>query len=163
VAQLPAGYGGQGFSLRGEKDRFVLPPAFRKVFADLGDEKTLCLVKHEKFPCLTGFGPSRTREFDDILDKEEEHALRRGHDFDRDQRAMQLWGYDEVAFDQSGRFTLRDHVASLGGLSDEIYFQGGGKFIFLWAPESLYAMGPGFDGAKATCRALQEEARAKRK
>ncbi len=162
MSQRLAGYRGQGFSLRGEKDRFVLPPAFRKVFADLGDDK-LCLIKHEKYPCLYGFGLSRTDDFEAVLDKEEENAVRRDVDFDRDLRSMQLWGFDEVSFDKSGRFTLRDHVAALGGLSDEIYFQGGGQFLTLWNPESLYSMGAGFDGAKATCRALQSEAAAKAK
>lgn len=163
MAQRPAGYRGQGFSLRGEKDRFVLPPAFRKVFADLGDDKTLCLIKHESYPCLAGFGLSRTENFEDLLDTEAEAALRRGVDFNRDLRSMQLWGFDEISFDQSGRFTLRDHVAKLGGLSEEIYFQGGGQFIYLWNPDSLYSMGAGFEGAQATCRALQEEATAKAK
>ncbi len=139
----------------------MLPPAFRKVFADLGDDKTLCLAKHESFPCLRGFGLSRTEDFEDLLDKEEENAVRRNLDFDRHLRSMQLWGFDEISFDQSGRFTLRDHVATLGGLSDEIYFQGGGQFIFLWNPDSLYAMGAGFEGAQAACRAMQDEARTK--
>ncbi len=44
MSQRSAGYRGQGFSLRGEKNRFVLPPSFRKVMADNGDENVLCLI-----------------------------------------------------------------------------------------------------------------------
>ncbi len=41
-------YSGQGFSQKGEKNRFVLPPAFRKAVAESSDGKVLCLAKHER-------------------------------------------------------------------------------------------------------------------
>lgn len=160
MAQLATRYSGQGFSLRGEKDRFVLPPAFRKVFAELGD-KTLCVVKHEKYDCLTAFGASRTDGFEDLLDKEEDNAVRRNLDFDREQRSAQLYGFTEVSFDKSGRFTLKDYLCGLANITDAIYFQGGGQFLTLWDPETLYKV-DGYAGAKATCRAIEAEMRAKR-
>jgi MraZ protein len=163
MAQRPAGYRGQGFSLRGEKGRFVLPPSFRKVFADNGDDRVLCLAKHERYPCLIAFGFSRTETFEDLLDKEEESAIRRAVEFDRDLRSTQLWGFSEIPFDSSGRFILPDHLLELGGLGDAIYFQGGGQFLTLWDPERLYAMGPGWEGAQATCRALAGDAMARGK
>ena len=53
-------YSGQGFSLIGEKGRFVLPPDFRKAVRDSGQgERVLCLAKHPRWKCLTGFGLSR--------------------------------------------------------------------------------------------------------
>ncbi|WP_234029127.1 division/cell wall cluster transcriptional repressor MraZ [Aurantiacibacter spongiae] len=161
MADRPSGYRGQGFSLRGEKGRYVLPPSFRKVFADNNDERVLCLAKHEKYPCLTAFGLSRTDGFEDQLDKEEESAIRRGVDFDRDLRSMQLWGFTEVPFDSSGRFILPDHLSDLGGLADAIYFQGGGQFITLWDPRRLQAMGAGFENAQAACRTMAADADAK--
>jgi len=163
MAQRPAGYRGQGFSLRGEKGRFVLPPSFRKVFADAGDERVLCLTKHEKYPCLTAFGLSRTDGFEEQLDKEEENAVRRGIDFERDLRSMQLWGFSEVSFDASGRFILPEHLSELGGFGQAIYFQGGGQFLTMWDPDRLYAMGPGWEGAQATCRTLAADAATKGK
>ena len=163
MAERPTGYRGQGFSLRGEKGRYVLPPAFRKVFADNGDERVLCIAKHDKYPCLTAFGLSRTATFEDLMAKEEESAIRRGVEYDPDLRAMQLYGFTEIPFDASGRFILPDHLAGLGGLEGEVYFQGGGAFITLWDPERLYAMGAGFEGPQAACRALAAEAEAKRK
>ena len=165
VAQRPKGYRGHGFSLRGEKGRYVLPPSFRNVFADNGEERVLCLVKDEKYPCLTAFAQSRSDGFEEMLDKEEDASIRRGVEFDRVLRALQLWGFAEVPFDTSGRFVLPDHLCGLAGLTDGIYFQGGGQFITLWNPERLYAMGAGFEGAQATCRSFAEEAakKAKRK
>jgi len=163
VAQRPTGYRGQGFSLRGEKGRYVLPPSFRKVFADNGEERILCIAKHDKYPCLTAYGLSRTDTFESLLDKEEESAIRRNVDFDRDLRSMQLWGFAEIPFDTSGRFILPDHLAELGGLTGAIYFQGGGQFLTLWDPERLYAMGTGWDGAQATCRAFEADAASKSK
>lgn len=159
----PTGYGGQGFSLRGEKDRFVLPPSFRKDFADKGDERILCLAKHERWPCLKGFSLSLTDTFEDMLDREEEAALRRNQDFDRELRGMQLWGFTEVPFDASGRFIIPEHIAEIGDIGDALYFQGGTPFLTLWNPQRLNAMGSGWEQAQANCRALAAAAEAKAK
>ena len=44
-AARPVSYSGQGFSLLGEKGRFVLPPVFRKAVRDSGQgERVLCLA-----------------------------------------------------------------------------------------------------------------------
>jgi len=161
VSQRPTGYRGQGFSLRGEKNRFVLPPSFRKVLADNGDESVLCLVKHDRYPCLSAFGLSRTDSFDALIEKEEENAVRRGEPFDRDLRAMQLWGFAEAAFDKSGRFILPEHLAGLAGIAENICFLGGGQFITLWDLDQLAAMGGPFAGPHAACKALADEARAR--
>jgi MraZ protein len=90
-------YSGQGFSLRGEKSRFVLPPQFRKTVRESSDgARVLCLAKHERWNCLTGFGLSRREAFAAQLDREETIALQAGRDFDRDLRAVQLYGFSEV-------------------------------------------------------------------
>jgi MraZ protein len=159
VALNAAGYGGQGFSLRGEKNRLTLPAAFRKPVADSsGGERILCLAKHERWKCLAGFGLSRTAGFDALLDREEERATRLNRDFDRDLRSMQLWGFEQVPFDASGRFVLPDHLAGLGNLRDEVFFHGAGEFFTLWSPAELYAMGEGWEGPQAACRKLSGDA-----
>ena len=155
VAQQPAGYSGQGFSLRGEKGRYVLPPAFRNA---IGEDRTLCVVKHDRWPCLRAFGRERTLKFEELLDREEEAALRRDKDFDRELRSMQLWGFTEIPFDASGRFVLPDHLAELGNLEGSIFFQGAGEFLTLWDPATLNEMGAGWEGAQATCRKLAADA-----
>ena len=156
-------YSGQGFSLRGEKGRFVLPPAFRKAVTESSDGKTLCLAKHERWNCLTGFGLSRRAELNALIAHEERVAIDRGQDYDGDTRRIQLFGFAELPFDSSGRFVMPDHIAGLGSLDESIFFSGAGSFFTLWNPEELYRMGPGWEGAQAACRALAAENSAKGK
>lgn len=151
-------YSGQGFSLRGEKGRFVLPPAFRKAVAESSDGKVLCLAKHERWNCLTGFGLSRKLDLEGQIAREEESALRRGMDFDADLRRIQLFGFAEIPFDASGRFVMPEHLAGLGALTGGVFFQGAGSFFTLWNPEELEKMGEGWEGAQAACRAFAAEA-----
>jgi len=142
----------------------VLPPAFRNaITADAADTRTLCLAKHDRWNCLTGFGLSRTASFDAQIDREEENAVRRGKDFDRELRETQLWTFVEVPFDASGRFILPEHLAELVAIDDAICFLGGGQSFTLWAPKQLYRMGEGWEGQQAICRKLESDAVAKGK
>lgn len=166
AAVQPFGYSGQGFSLRGEKGRFVLPPSFRKAVKESSEGRVLCLARHDRWKCLTGFGLSRLAEFEAQLDREEERAIRLNRDFDRDLRASQLHGFTDVPFDESGRFIMPDFLAGLaelGGLDSGVYFQGAGSFFTLWNPQELYAMGEGWEGAQAACKMLEAETLAKGK
>ena len=164
VAKAPAGYSGQGFSPRGDKGRYVLPPAFRNAIAPTDkDPRTLCLAKHDRWNCLTGFGLARTESFEAQLDREEDNAIRLGNGFDRELRSTQLWSFTEVPFDASGRFILPDHLAELGAIDQGICFLGGGQFFTLWAPKQLYAMDQAWAGQQALCRKLEADAKAKRK
>jgi MraZ protein len=156
-------YSGQGFSLKGEKGRYVLPPAIRKAVAASSDGRVLCLAKHERWACLTGFGLSRRAEFDEQIDREEERALRLGRDFDPDLRRIQLFGFSEIPFDASGRFVLPDHLGALAGFEEGVFFQGAGNFFTMWNPAQLYAQGEGWEAAQAACRALESDAEGKRK
>jgi len=159
VAGRPFSYRGQGFSLRGEKGRFVLPPAFRKVVRDSShDSKVLCIAKHERWDCLTGFGLSRMDDLEEQLDREEERAIRLDKDFDRDTRSAQLYGFMELPFDDSGRFIMPDYLVELAGLEDQVFFQGGGAFFTIWNPARLMEMGDDWAAAKAACRALMADA-----
>ena len=151
-------FSGQGFSLRGEKGRFVLPPAFRKPVAESSDGKILCLGKHERWNCLTGFGLSRSAELNAKIERDEEKAISRGEPFDADLRRMQAFGFVELPFDSSGRFVMPDYLAELGQLGDAAFFHGSGDHFTLWNPEELYRMGAGWEGAQAACRALAAEA-----
>jgi len=158
-AARPISYSGQGFSLLGEKGRFVLPPDFRKAVRDSGQgERVLCLAKHPRWKCLTGFGLSRVAEFESELDREERIALERGVDFDRDMRAQQLYGFARVPFDDSGRFVLPERYFRLGGLTDRAFFQGGGKSFTIWNPEELAKMSADWIDAQEACLDLEAQA-----
>ena len=152
-------YSGQGFSLMGEKGRFVLPPDFRKAVRESGrGERVLCLIKHPRWTCLTGFGLGRENEFEAELDREERIALDRGTDFDREERANQLYGYAKVPFDDSGRFVLPERFFKLGALAASAFFQGGGKSFTIWNPDELAKMGPGWEDAQSACAELAAQA-----
>ena len=148
MAQAAFTYSGQGFSPRGEKSRFVLPAGFRKTVRESSQgAKTLCIAKHERWNCLIGFGLSRKDEFEAQLD--------------RDMRSMQLYGFSEVPFDDSGRFVIPPHLETLAGFGDQLYFQGAGAFFMIWSPDVLGAMGAGWEGAQAACASLAAETAAK--
>ena len=156
-----AGYSGQAFSPAGDKNRFVLPPAFRKAVKESSRGKTLCLTKHDRWNCLVGFGLSRKEEFEQQLDREEEMAFKFGRDFDRETRSSQLNGCSELSFDDSGRFIMPDFLRELADIKDGLYFQGGGRFFTIWNPAELARMGDDWAAAKAACAALVAEAKAK--
>ncbi len=159
------GYSGQAYSPAGDKGRFVLPPLFRKAVKESsGGSKILCLAKHERWNCLIGFGLSRKEELEAQLDREEERALRLGQDdWDRDLRAMQLFGFAEMPFDDSGRFVMPEHLRTLGQVGEGLYFQGGGRFFTIWNPAELAEMGDGWESAQVACANLVTEAEAKAK
>lgn len=153
------GYNGQAYSPAGDKGRFVLPPAFRKAVKESSGAKTLCLGVHDRFDCLIGFGLSRIQTLNDKLDREEERAIRlQLNDFDRDVRAQQLFGFEQLPFDDSGRFVMPDHLRDLGNVGEGLYFHGAGDFFFVWNPEELARMDSNFRGAQVTCKKLMNEA-----
>ena len=163
VADRPYSFHGVGFSSRGEKDRFVLPPTFRKSVKEASfGARVLCLNKHDRWPCLTGFGTSRRDFIDDQVDKEEAAALVRGAEFDRDLRYGQLSGFLDVPFDESGRFVFPDYLAVLAELKGEAFFNGNGPYFTIWNPAALAKMGAGFEAMQAACAALSADVKGKR-
>ncbi|WP_284124652.1 division/cell wall cluster transcriptional repressor MraZ [Parerythrobacter aestuarii] len=157
------GFSGQAYSPAGDKGRFVLPPLFRKAVKESSGSRTLCLTKHDRWPCLVGFGLSRKAEFERQLDREEEMAFKFGREFDRETRASQLNGFAELPFDDSGRFVMPEFLRDLGDVGDGLYFQGGGRFFTIWNPDQIATMGDDWAAAKAACKALVAESRAKKK
>lgn len=159
----PGSYNGQAYSLVSDKGRYVLPPAFRKAIKESsGGAKTLCLAVHDRYNCLVGFGLSRIDDLHAQLEKEEERAIRLGQsDFDPDVRAQQLFGFEQIPFDDSGRFVMPDHLKELGKVTDGLYFHGAGKFFFVWNPAELATMGTSFRGAQASCKTQMANALAK--
>jgi len=156
MARQPLIYRGQGFSLRRDKNRFVLPNQFRgTVRESSGDKPILCLSKHDKWPCLVGFGLSRVDEFEDIIAEERQFAMQAGQPFDRDALAMTLYNYHEIPFDGSGRFVLPEDLTVLGGVEDQLYFQGAGRYFFVFSPKELQALtDPFWRGAQVSCATL---------
>jgi MraZ protein len=134
----------------------VLPPAFRKAVKESsGGNRTLCLTVHDRFDCLVGFGLSHIDKLEAQLDREEDRAIRLGNaDFDRDVRAAQLFGFEQLPFDDSGRFVMPEHLRGLGKVEDGLYFHAAGDRFFVWAPTELKKMGAEWKGAQAACETL---------
>ena len=163
MAERPFSFHGVGFSSRGEKGRFVLPATFRRLVKDASaGSRILCLAKHERWPCLTGFGMSRLDDLVEQVDKEEAAALVRGAEFDRELRLGQLHSFVDVPFDDSGRFVFPDYLAALAGLEGDAFFNGNGPFFTIWNPAELMKMGQGWEPMQAACRALADENKGKR-
>lgn len=158
-----AGYSGQAYSPAGDKGRFVLPPLFRKAVKDSSDGRVLCLMKHPTWNCLVGFGLGRKEELEAQLDREEDRATALNKEFDRDTRASQLFGFQEMPFDDSGRFVMPDHLRSLANIEEGLFFQGGGRFFTLWNPAELAKMGDDWAGAKAACGSFLSDMQGKKK
>jgi MraZ protein len=148
-ARRPTVFKGQGFSLKGDKNRFVLPAAFRQSMRDASyGAKTVCLTKHDRFTCLTAFGQARVDEFQSKLERQQDVH---GKDFDWDMMAQQLYGCDEVPFDDSGRFVIPEHLLRIAKVTDQLYFRSAGDFILMWAPDELAKAGEGWESAQAAC------------
>lgn len=161
----PVSYSGYAFSPAGDKGRYVLPPGFRKAVKESsGGSKTLCLAAHDKFDCLVGFGLSRIEKLQQRLDDEQERAIRSGDaEFDYDTRAQQLFGFEQIPFDDSGRFVMPEYLRDLGMVEDGLFFSGAGDSFMIWNPAELERQGPAFKGAQAACRKQVAEAAAKAK
>lgn len=156
------GYSGQAYSPAGDKGRFVLPPDFRKAVKESSaSSKILCLAKHDRWKCLVGFGLSRHDELEDQLDREEDRAIRAGKEFDRERRALNLFGYRQVPFDDSGRFVMPDTLRRRAKIETGLFFHGAGRFFTIWAPEQLALAGEDWEDLQADCEDLVQEAEAK--
>lgn len=162
MASTPFQYRGQDFSLLRDKGRFVLPARFRKTVKDSSAGRpVICLLRHNRWPCISGFGLSLADDFDALLDREQAEAERKQHDFDRELRETQLNSVIEVPFDDSGRFVLPTYLAEQVNVGDQLYFQGAGPMLQLWSPEEMARMGPGWENQQAACRQLAAEATGK--
>ena len=163
VSDRPVIYSGQGLSQRGDKDRFVLPPAFRKAVTEgatskAGAKPLFYVAKHHKWQCLVGFGETRREGLLAEIDRDYELALKAGQPFDRDERMFQMFDCHEVGFDPSGRHVLPRHLRDLVAIGDTVFFQGSGLWFTLWAPDVLMAQaGPQWASAQAACASLMAE------
>ncbi len=158
-------YSGYAFSPAGDKGRYVLPPAFRKAVKESsGGSKTLCLSYDGEEDCLVGFGLSRIDTLQKELEDDRERAVRMGDtDFNYKARAQQLFGFEQIPFDDSGRFVMPEYLRDLGMVGDGLFFQGAGDFFMIWNPAVLEKMGPAYRAAQAACRKQMAEAAAKAK
>jgi MraZ protein len=161
----PVIYIGQGFSPKGDKDRFVLPADVRKLVTDASGDKNIMVVgKHEEWDCLICCGTSYSTQLAGEIRDEHQLALSNGLSSNRSRRSLQLGNLMPVSFDNSGRFVLPAHFKAIAGISDAIYIHGSLDFFTLWSPDVLAAQqGPEWLVPQATCASYQSSAARGRK
>lgn len=157
AAAEPSVFSGQDFSLQRDKNRFVLPPQFRKTLKALGgDTLKMTLVKHDRWDCLRGKAIGQNGRLQEGLREERALAAQSREAFDADRKAIDTFTFEEVPFDGSGRFIMPDTLCAVANIDDQIYFQGGGDFFLIWAPEEMYRMDESWRHHQTICRRLAE-------
>ena len=159
----PGSYSGYYYSLAGDKGRYVLPPAIRKAVKDSSNgSKILCIGIEGEDECLTGFGTSRIDTLQQELNDARDRAVQmKDASFNYKERAQALFGFEQVPFDDSGRFVMPEYLRDLGMACEGLFYQGAGDFFMVWDPEVLLRQGPAYRAAQAACRKLMAEAKAK--
>ncbi len=131
-------YRGTNFSLRGEKDRFVLPAGFRKTVTESSEGRTLFFSTHPNLPCLTAYGESHIDYLEEQIDKAEAKAIAQGREYDRDAAEINMGSMiEDVTFDASGRFTFPPALRRIAGIDDKVVFLGSMRVITVWDPETF--------------------------
>jgi MraZ protein len=153
LAAGPVTYLGQGFSLKGDKDRFVLPADVRRVITQASENQDVMMVaRHEEWDCLIACGTTYIDQLADEIRAEHEAAVKNGQKSDRARRSLIFGLFQPVSFDKSGRFTLSAQQRQLGSITDSIYFHGAMDYFTIWAPEVLAKQdGPEWIGPRISC------------
>lgn len=134
----PVTYLGQGFSLKGDKDRFVLPANFRKLVTESSDNHNLLYASlHPVHNCLVGFGASYIQRQAAMVDARAEKAFAEGLEFNADVANAMFGDATEIGYDNSGRCIIPAHLRNIVGITDKIYFHGFRDTFLMWAPDAL--------------------------
>ena len=160
LAASPVIYGGQGFSPKGDKFRYVLPANFRKLVTESSrGENTLYVTRHESWNCLIGFGKSYCEKLDAEIDRDHEMAVRAGQPFDRAARDLVFGNIVEIAYDNSGRLIIPAYLREIAGIDDQVYFHATRETFTMWAPDVLDRQeGSQWAVAKAACASFMNSA-----
>ena len=156
VTGIPVIYMGQGFSPKGDKERFVLPADVRRIVAEASANQTVMLVaKDEEWDCLIACGTSYSHQLAEEIRAERAAALAKGVPAPRSKRALMFGSFVQVNFDTSGRFVLPPHLKQQVGITDSVYIHGTLDYFTIWSPEVLARQeGPEWEGPKASCASL---------
>jgi MraZ protein len=144
---------GQGFSPKGDKERFVLPADIRRIVSEASHKETVMLVaKDDEWNCLIACGLSYSDQLAEEIRAERAAALANGQPVLRSKRQLLFGSFMRVNFDTSGRFVLPPNLKARAQITDSIYIHGTMDYFTIWSPEVLMAQeGPEWDGAKDSC------------
>jgi MraZ protein len=140
VADAPVTYTGQGFSPKGDKDRYVLPATFRsRVTESSGNQNLLLVTLHPVYNCLVGYGTSHRDRQARLIDARAEAAYLAGEEFNPDSANAAFGDAVEVTYDNSGRLIIPAHLRQIAGIDEAIYFHGFRDTFLMWSPQVLEA------------------------
>ncbi len=153
VTGSPVIYIGQGFSPKGDKERFVLPADVRKIVTEASANQNVMLAaKHEEWDCLFACGTSYSQQLAEEIRAEHAQAIAHGQPSQRSKRSLLFGSLMQVNFDNSGRFVLPAHLKQQARITDALYIHGTLDFFTLWSPEVLMEQqGPEWIGPQASC------------
>ncbi len=134
-------YSGPALSAIDDKGRLAIPAVLRNSIPSLsGEDRTLCITKHERAPCLIAFGEERLEALLTDIEREEATAVTRGETYDRDAAQRRKFGRTEHAtLDKSGRFLLPGHLRAAANIGASVFLYGAGRHFELWDVDTLMA------------------------
>lgn len=148
-------YSGPALAAIDDKGRLAIPATLRNSIPKTDDGVTLCVTKHEKSDCLIAFGPERLQRMLDDISREEQIAISRGVDYDRDAANRRKFGLTEqVSLDGSGRFIMPPVLKMLGKLDKAVFLHGAGEYFELWDPQTLLAADDSYAPLKVAAQYL---------
>lgn len=122
------------------KGRVALPAPMRVIVERQAGERALLLSDDPVRGCLRAADNGWSDRLYDRLAAEAESARAAGREVDYEEVGANAFGhFDEVPFDQSGRFILPPFLRGKGGLTDLAFFWGAGDTIEVWDPRTLLA------------------------
>ena len=149
-------YSGPALSAIDDKGRLAVPATLRNSIPK-SDGNILCVTKHEKSDCLIAFGPERLQRMLADIEREEQNAITRGIEYDRDAANRRKFGLTEqVSLDGSGRFILPPVLKMLGRLDKAVFLHGAGEYFEIWNPETLMAADDSYAPLKVAAQYLLE-------
>lgn len=150
-------FSGPALSAIDDKGRLAVPATLRNSIPKSDDGLMLCVTKHEKSDCLIAFGPDRLQRLLADIEREEQNAIARGQEYDRDAANRRKFGLTEqVSLDGSGRFILPPVLKMLGKLEKAVFLHGAGEYFEIWNPETLMAADDSYAPLKAAAQYLMD-------
>jgi MraZ protein len=134
-------FSGPALTAIDDKGRLAIPALLRNSIAAAdGEDRILCITKHERAPCLIAFGVDRLEGLLQDIEREEATALARGEAYDRDSAQRRKFGRTENAtLDKSGRFLLPGHLRAAANIGSSVFLYGAGRHFELWDVDTLMA------------------------
>jgi MraZ protein len=138
-------YSGPALSAIDDKGRLAIPANLRNSIPAASEDRTLCITKHERAPCLIAFGEDRMEALLADIEREDAAALARGTAYDRDGAARAKFARTEHAtLDKSGRFILPGHLRAAAHMDGPVFLYGAGRHFEIWDVDTLMAAGDGY-------------------